>query len=119
MSNVGNRMVVAFLAILFSAAAFADLAGTVTLTANMAISLDTDNTSSSGGDLLWNGSMLAPQGNAIAANLSAPYLSGSSGFAGAELLFRQGSSLSEYSPSRAPIGSRVAGTNRGTIIGLE
>jgi uncharacterized protein (TIGR03437 family) len=44
--------------------AFADVSGTKALTATTALNLDTGNTSSSGGDLLWNGSILTPQGTA-------------------------------------------------------
>src|SRR5215469_1256824 len=44
--------------------ASADVNGTKTLTATTALNLDTGNTSASGGDLLWNGSILTPQGTA-------------------------------------------------------
>jgi uncharacterized protein (TIGR03437 family) len=46
------------------AVAAADVSGTKTLTANTALNLDTGNTAASGGDLLWNGTALAPQGTA-------------------------------------------------------
>jgi uncharacterized protein (TIGR03437 family) len=63
---VSRRPVVA-LAILASAfpiVALADLSGTPTLQANTAFNLDTGATSASGGDLLWNGALLTPQGSA-------------------------------------------------------
>jgi uncharacterized protein (TIGR03437 family) len=51
--------------------ALADISGTVTLMANTALNLDTGTTSSSGADILWNGSSLTPQGGAGAFNLGA------------------------------------------------
>ncbi len=61
------------LAMLFPIAAFADLTGTVTLSLNTSLNLDTGATTASGGDLLWNGSTLAPQGKALAAIFPAQY----------------------------------------------
>ena len=52
------------LAAVFCAVANADISGTKTLTAATALNLDTGNTAASGGDLLWNGSILTPQGTA-------------------------------------------------------
>jgi uncharacterized protein (TIGR03437 family) len=53
-------------ALLFPVAAFADLSGTVTLSANQSINLETGAAVTSGGDFLWNGSTLTPQGNVYA-----------------------------------------------------
>ena len=64
---------VAVLALLFPVAALADLTGTVTLSPNTSLNLDTGATTAAGGDLLWNGSTLAPQGKALAAVFSAQY----------------------------------------------
>jgi uncharacterized protein (TIGR03437 family) len=50
-------------------AALADLSATKTLTATQSLNLDTGATASSGGDLLWNGSSLTPQGTAKALNV--------------------------------------------------
>jgi hypothetical protein len=50
-------------------AALADRSESVILQANSALNLDTGGIVSSGGDILWNGSMIAPQGTAIARNL--------------------------------------------------
>jgi uncharacterized protein (TIGR03437 family) len=47
-----------------SIVASAEVSGTKTLTATTALNLDTGVTSTSGGDLLWNGSTLVPQGTA-------------------------------------------------------
>ena len=54
----------AILASTFPVVALADLSGTVTLQASTALNLDTGATSASGGDLLWNGTILTPQGSA-------------------------------------------------------
>jgi uncharacterized protein (TIGR03437 family) len=47
---------------------WADLNQVVTLQANSALNMETGATSSSGGDLLWTGSAITPQGNATAAS---------------------------------------------------
>src|SRR5207244_10857885 len=51
-------------------AVLADLSSTATLTtATGALNLDTGATASAGGDVLWNGSTLTPQGTAKAFNV--------------------------------------------------
>ena len=50
----------------FPVAVLADLNQTTTLTANTSLNLDTGATANSGGDILWTGSAIAPQGNATA-----------------------------------------------------
>lgn len=57
------------LAVTFPVAALADLSETTILQTNSSINLDTGAIANSGGDLLWNGSTLAPQGNAKARSL--------------------------------------------------
>jgi len=47
----------------------ADISQTVALSSNTALNLDTGATTTSGGDMLWNGNTLAPQGTAKAYNL--------------------------------------------------
>lgn len=59
----------AALALLLPAAALANITGTPTLTSGTALNLDTGATSSSGGDILWSGSSIAPQGKATAYNI--------------------------------------------------
>ena len=54
---------------IFSVAALADLNQTTTLQANSRLNLDTGASPSSGGDLLWNGSTIAPQGSAKVYNV--------------------------------------------------
>jgi len=49
--------------------AYADLNQAVILQSNTTLSMDTGTVAASGGDLLWNGSTLAPQGTAKARNL--------------------------------------------------
>lgn len=51
-------------AFMFPDAARADLPGNPTLAANSTLNLDTGTTGTSGGDLLWSGSSMTPQGNA-------------------------------------------------------
>ncbi len=53
----------------FSGLALADVSGTQTLTGTQSLNLETGATAASGGDLLWNGSSLTPQGTAKAAVL--------------------------------------------------
>jgi len=60
---------IAVIALALPIAALADVTGTPTLAANTALSLDTGATSSSGGDILWSGTSIAPQGNATAYNI--------------------------------------------------
>ena len=74
-----NRFAIAF--IVFPIAAFADISGTVTVNSGQSLSLETGTAAASGGDLLWNGTTLAPQGSAKALNVSALGLSGASGYA--------------------------------------
>jgi uncharacterized protein (TIGR03437 family) len=50
----------------FSGVALCDLSSTKTLTGTQSLNLDTGATAASGGDLLWNGSSLTPQGAAKA-----------------------------------------------------
>jgi uncharacterized protein (TIGR03437 family) len=61
---------VSFLIFIFPFTVLADLNQTIVLQTNSRLSLDTGDTPSSGGDLLWNGSTLAPQGSARASKPS-------------------------------------------------
>lgn len=60
------EIAIAGLAFAFPVAALADLNQTITLQANTTLNLETGATASSGGDILWNGSTMTPQGNATA-----------------------------------------------------
>jgi uncharacterized protein (TIGR03437 family) len=60
---------IAVLAIAFSSAARAAQSGSATLTAQLALNLDTGTVSGTGGDILWNGTALTPQGRAALYNL--------------------------------------------------
>ena len=71
MRSLTNISTIAILILTLPVAALADLSGTKTLSANTALSLDTGATSSSGGDLLWSGTSLIPQGSATAVNVGA------------------------------------------------
>ena len=55
-----RRTAIAVLA--FPIAALADLNQTTTLQANTTLNLETGATATSGGDILWNGSTITPQG---------------------------------------------------------
>lgn len=67
-----NRIGWAALALALPIALLADTSGTKTLTAATgALNLDTGATATSGGDILWNGSTLTPQGTAKAFNVGA------------------------------------------------
>src|SRR3954471_16975362 len=68
----------AVFSLLFPLAALADLNGKPTLATNTTLNLDTGATATSGGDILWNGSTIAPQGKATAFNVGAL---GAAGFA--------------------------------------
>jgi uncharacterized protein (TIGR03437 family) len=62
-------MEIAVLAIAFSPAARAAQSGSATLTAQLSLNLDTGTVSGTGGDILWNGTALTPQGRAALYNL--------------------------------------------------
>jgi uncharacterized protein (TIGR03437 family) len=80
MKTTFRRTAMAVLSLAWGTTAWADINGTQTLSANTAFNLDTGATASSGGDVLWNGSTLTPQGSAT--GLLAPGLSGQSAYAG-------------------------------------
>ncbi|MBI1787473.1 MAG: hypothetical protein HYR60_07975 [Acidobacteria bacterium] len=60
---------VAIVVLAFVPAALADLNETTILQADTTLNLDTGAIASSGGDILWNGSAIAPQGSAKASSL--------------------------------------------------
>jgi len=64
-----KHIAIAVFALAFPFAVLADVAGTPTLQANTVLNLDTGATASSGGDLLWDGSTITPQGKAKTYNL--------------------------------------------------
>jgi uncharacterized protein (TIGR03437 family) len=79
---MSKRTALIVLTLLLPVVALADLNGTVTLSANTTLNLDTGATVTSGGDLVWNGTTLAPHGTARALNASAVFgESGTTGFA--------------------------------------
>ena len=63
------RMATVLLAIALSTAAWADQSGNTTLVPNTFLNLDTGAVSAAGGDILWNGTSLAPRGRAGLINL--------------------------------------------------
>jgi uncharacterized protein (TIGR03437 family) len=78
MRNLLNITIIAVLTLTLPIAALADLSQTKTLSAGTALNLETGATASSGGDILWSGTSITPQGSATAVNLG-PL--GSAGFA--------------------------------------
>ncbi len=83
----------AALVLTFPIAALADVTGTQTLSSGSTLNLDTGATGASG-DITWNGTTLAPQGSAKAADLAATILGSSfSGQDGYNTLVGEGSSL--------------------------
>lgn len=67
--RICGRVAIAILGIAFPGAAFADISAIMVLRANSALNLNTGAIDSSGGDLLWNGSTIAPQGTAKVSNV--------------------------------------------------
>jgi uncharacterized protein (TIGR03437 family) len=61
-----RRIAIAVLAFAFPTVALAQLNQTTTLQSNTSLNLDTGATAGSAGDILWNGSSIAPQGKATA-----------------------------------------------------
>ena len=69
MRRLLNTTMISVLALALPAAALANLTGTPTLSNNITLNLDTGATGFTGGDILWNGALMTPQGNATAFNL--------------------------------------------------
>jgi hypothetical protein len=63
------RIVIAILLLTFPMAALADLNESTILQTDSALNLDAGAVVGSGGDILWNGSTLCPQGSAKVRNL--------------------------------------------------
>lgn len=72
MRRLLNTKAIVILVLAFPIAAWADVSGTPTLAANTPLNLDTGATTASGGDLVFNGSTVTPQGNATAVLLPVP-----------------------------------------------
>jgi uncharacterized protein (TIGR03437 family) len=98
-----KHLALAALAIAFSTAAWADQSGNATLTANMYLNLDTGAMSSAGGDILWNGTALTPQGRAGLYNL------GKYGSRVFKSIAARSAAGAPYSATPIPAGTLVAG----------
>ena len=98
-----HTITVALCTLAFSIPAMADLKGTPTLAANTALNLDTGATAASGGDILWSGTSMTPQGNAGIFNLGAV---GSAGFG-----FLTQSTLQALPYSKTPILAATLAVN--------
>ena len=91
------------LAIALSTTARADQSGNVTLSANVALSLDTGSVSNGGGDILWNGAALKPQGHAGLYNL------GKYGSRIFKSIRARSASTPPYSAAPIPAGKLIVG----------
>jgi uncharacterized protein (TIGR03437 family) len=70
MSKLFSRNTLAVLVFAFPIAALADTTGTPNLSAGSTLNLDTGATGTSGGDVLWDGTNLTPQGSATAIDVT-------------------------------------------------
>ncbi|HEY1756484.1 MAG TPA: hypothetical protein VGG72_13875 [Bryobacteraceae bacterium] len=98
-----KHLAVAAFAIALSAAAWADQSGNATLTANTYLNLDTGAMSNAGGDILWNGTAVAPQGRAGLYNL------GKYGSRVFKSIAARSAAGAPYSAAPIPAGTLVAG----------
>lgn len=108
-----NRFTVAALAAFFPIAAFADISGTLTISANTSVNMDTATVVTSGADFLWSGTTLTPQGSTKALNATA--LAGISGASGYATLSQTIISSFAAAGSSAPITGLAANT----VVGYE
>lgn len=100
MRNLVKVTTMSLLVLALPIAALANLTGTPTLSANTALSLDTGATSASGGDILWSGTAITPQGKAGAFNIP-----GATGSAALSALSQSVLSALPYSQSPIPVAS--------------
>jgi uncharacterized protein (TIGR03437 family) len=77
-----NRFTIAFVAVVFPMAAFADISGTATISAGGSFSLDNGANVSSGGDISYSGTSLTFVGSAKGGSLAALGISGAAAYAG-------------------------------------
>jgi uncharacterized protein (TIGR03437 family) len=111
-SKIKTRFAIGFVAVLFPAAAWADLTGTLTVAANTSVSMDTGAVVSSGGDFSWNGTTLTPLGSVKALNGATLGFSGASEYALlTQALIMQFQSLGSASP--------IAGLAANSIVAYE
>ena len=106
MRRLLNNTTITILALILPVAALANITGTQALSSGQILSLDTGIVVTSGGDILWTGSSIMPQGSAKAFSLTAL----SSSFSGASsfgVLTQSTLSAfgSEYSSSAIPLSS--------------
>jgi uncharacterized protein (TIGR03437 family) len=95
--------VIVLLTIALSSAAWADQSGSVTLGPNDSFNLDSGNVSRAGGDVLWNGTELTPQGRAGLYNL------GKKGSRVYKFIPARSASAAPYNAAPIPASSLVAG----------
>jgi uncharacterized protein (TIGR03437 family) len=96
----------AIVALTLPVLSLADINSTANLTANTSLNLDSGTTGTSGGDLLWNGSTLTPQGSATAAVF--PGVSGATPYASlTQTLLMALSPLLSNAPISAPQANAI------------
>jgi len=98
-----HSLAAAVLATALSSAALADQSGNATLVANAYLNLDTGAVSSAGGDILWNGTALVPQGRAGLYNV------GKYGSRVFKAIAVRSASTAPYSAAPIPASTLVAG----------
>jgi uncharacterized protein (TIGR03437 family) len=111
-----NRFAITFIAVVFPIAAFADISGNLTVASGSQANMDQGTSVSSGGDFLWNGTTLTPQGSAKAFSNAA--LSGTTGYATlTQALLGQFASLGSSAPITGVAVNTVVGysTNGGNL----
>ena len=114
-----NRFAIAFIAVVFPMAAFADISGNLTVASGSQANMDQGTSVSSGGDFLWNGTTLTPQGSAKALNATAlAGLSGATGYATlTQTLITSFASLGSSSPITPAVNTVVGYSTNGGNFG--
>jgi uncharacterized protein (TIGR03437 family) len=96
-------------------AAIAGLNGAPTLTAGQTLSLDTGAVSTSGGDILWNGSVIAFQASAIGLDLGALGLTGNVGY---DYVEEESGYLPTYQPQFTGGSLQTSSSSPNSVIGV-
>src|SRR5580658_3130801 len=105
----------AILLLLRPVAAIAGLNGAPTLTAGQTLSLDTGAVSTSGGDILWNGSVIAFQASAIGLDLGALGLTGNVGY---DYVEEESGYLPTYQPQFTGGSLQTSSSSPNSVIGV-
>jgi uncharacterized protein (TIGR03437 family) len=114
-----NRSAVVVFVALLPIAAFADITGNLTVASGSQANMDQGTSVSSGGDFLWNGTTLTPQGSAKALNATAlAGLSGATGYAAlTQTLITSFASLGSSAPITPAVNTVVGYSTNGGNVG--